>query len=118
MKKTGLIIALTGFVCLSSGFIVGKFSESVKFAQDRSLASGTLQGLARAVENERRRTGKYPENLELLDGSSFVTGDYSREVATRVVYIPTEKGYFMAVGSPFQAFTDQTGHIQTKMRQP
>jgi hypothetical protein len=80
----------------------------IEATQDRSLAGGTLQGLTRALEDQKSKTGKYPNDLNLIDGSSFVTGDYSKSIKSRVLYVRTEQGYFMMVGVPFQAFTDDT----------
>jgi hypothetical protein len=114
MKINVRTLLFLGFICLCGGFLCEKSLDKIKITQNMSRAGGTLQGISRALEDEKSKSGKYPEDLKLLDGSSFVTGDYSKEMATRVIYIRTEQGYFMMVGSPFHAFTDQTGHIQFK----
>ena len=102
-----IIVVVLGCMCLGGGFLAGVHWKRMEM----SLAGGTLQGFCRALDAYKSEKGEYPEKLALVDGSSFVTGDYSSEIAARIVYFRTEKGFFMMVGLPAQAFTDETGHI-------
>jgi len=114
MKARLLIIILAGIIGFSGGILFEKFSTNRRMVQNMSHAFGTLDGLSRALESEKDKIGNYPKNLNSIDGSSFVTGDYTKEMAERVIYVRTEQGYFMAIGLPVLVFTRQAGNIEVR----
>jgi hypothetical protein len=111
MKINILIKIIAVFLCLIGVFFGGRLYEKAEFLPQGSLMRGTLDGLRKALEHEKDKTGKYPENLKSLDGASFEDGDYSRKLAESALYIRTETGYVLILGNPSFIFIDQTGAI-------
>ena len=112
------MITLVAIVCLilgfAGGFVCGRDLLQMRNFQALSLAGGTLQGLHRALADERSRAGGYPESLDGIDGTDYVSGDYSRALAESATYVTTGTGYLLVVGQPHYACVDQTGHIRFK----
>jgi len=113
-KMKLLTLILVGLIGFSCGIFFEKFSVHRKMVQSMSQASGTLDGLSRALEYEKDKTGEYPKSLNSIDGASFVTGDYTKEMVERVTYTRTDQGYVMAIGLPVLIFTRQTGNIEIR----
>jgi hypothetical protein len=112
-KRTVILLILaTGIISFIGGSTFSTVRSRITYYQNASLVGGTLQELARALENERLKTGVYPATLQGISVSSFVPGDYSPELASKVLYTRTDKGYLMIVHSPAFATCDQSGHIQ------
>jgi hypothetical protein len=112
MKISLLIKTMAGFLFLIAVFFLGRLYEKAEFLPQGSVMRGTLDGLWKALEHDKDKTGKYPENLKSLDGASFEGGDFSRKLADRVLYIRTEAGFVLILGKPSLIFIDQSGTIQ------
>jgi hypothetical protein len=112
-KRTVILLVLaTGIISFIGGFTFSTLRSRIIYYQNASITGGTLQELARALENEKLKTGVYPATLQGVSVPPFAPGDYSPEIASKVLYTRTDKGYLMIVHSPAFATCDQSGHIQ------
>ena len=102
MKHKASLIIVAIFACLL-GMAIERCNQSIQHNKQSSSAGQTLVDLAKALDEEYRKSGEYPDSIsDLKVHSDF--GDFSEEILKEIKYFKTEKGYIAFTGRPKVAY--------------
>jgi hypothetical protein len=116
MIKRISIIALCLLCGTLFGYVAHGINKYLEKQNDLDITFGTIQGLSRALEDIKLKTGTYPDSIKTIDGSVYTKEPYSVEIASRTLYIKTSKGYYLVSGAPEAIISsDQSDYINHLM---
>jgi type II secretory pathway pseudopilin PulG len=102
MKHKASLLIVAIFACLG-GVAIERLHQSVQHTQQSSSAGQTLVDLSKALDEEKRKSGEYPDSIsDLKVHSDF--GDFSKEILKEIKYFKTETGYIAFTGRPKVAY--------------
>lgn len=102
MKNKAPLIIVAIFACLV-GVAIERLQQSVQHTQQSSSAGQTLVDLSKALDEEYRKMGEYPDSIsDLKVHSDF--GDFSEEILKKIKYFKTKSGYIAFTGRPEVAY--------------
>lgn len=102
MKHKALLL-LVAILSGLGGMAIERFHSMITHIQQSSSAGQTLVDLSRALDEEKRKVGVYPDSISGLKVQSDY-GDFSEEILRETLYYKTETGYIAFVGRPNVAY--------------